>query len=372
MKFSIIINITLSMYLLIALTGCDTSTVDVEKVDFHYSQMPFHLTKWYNNHTAAISITNDDGAPDSDAERRVQEEILRRNLVMDYEIVTYNMRDQVRTHIIEYLIPNGFGVFGHGHKHIDHDKLTYEEAYESFKTNYDIMVDMGIKPISYAYPEGAGHKKSTQQALADAGFLNGRLHRTWDHTSANIVSSNRKIPNNSFYLPSLVMQDFDFRQNNAAINNCAELIPFLDDAIKNTAWLIKTYHAIGREDGWGFFCWNEFVKALDEIESRDFWSVSMDNATRYIMQRETAKIEIKEAANSVRYDFVIRIQHDLDMEIFSHPMTVAIRFPKNVHGKIFGVYKENGMLKKEITIVSEYNYFNLNPFETYTFVELEL
>ncbi len=371
MNISIIINITLSLYLLIAISGCDTRAVDVENDDFDINQISFHLTKWYNNHTAAISITNDVGSPHSNEERIIQEEILKRNLVMDYELVTYNLRDEVRTFIIEYLIPNGFGIFGHGHKHINHDDLTYEEAYESFKTNYDIMVDMGIQPISYAYPEGGGWRHSTQQALADAGFLNGRCHRTRDHARANIVPGDEKSPDNWYYLPSLVMQDYDFAQNKEAINNSAELIPFLDDAIKNTAWLIKTYHAIGRENAWGFFRWNEFVKALDEIENRDFWSVSMDDATRYILQKNTAFVELNRMTNSGRYDFNLRILHDLDKEVFSHPMTVALRFPDVVHDKKFRVLKEDGILKKEITIIPEYKYFNLNPFETYTFVEVE-
>ena len=73
------------------------------------------------------------------------------------------------------LVPQGFSYFGHGHNHIDHDELSYEEALESFQANYDTMKDWGMKPVAYGYPRSAGHEEETQLALENAGFLSGRL-----------------------------------------------------------------------------------------------------------------------------------------------------------------------------------------------------
>lgn len=36
------------------------------------------------------------------------------------------------------------------------------------------MVDLGLKPISYAYPGGFGYHLSTKSALKRAGFLSAR------------------------------------------------------------------------------------------------------------------------------------------------------------------------------------------------------
>jgi len=345
--------------------SCDQTPYEVEYLD----GFSLHITKWYNNHTAAISITNDAGAPHVLQEQKVQEEILKRNLTMDYELVTYNLRDEVREYFIDYLIPNGFGVFGHGHKHINHDELSYEEAYDSFKKNYELMVEMGMTPISYAYPTGGGWRESTQRALADAGFLSGRNHRTRYHDRVNIVPGNTMAPDNWYYLPTLVMQDYNFAQNEEAINNCAELIPYLDDALDNTAWLIKTYHAIGNESGWGFFDWDEFIKALDEIKSRDFWSVSMDNATRYIKQRKTARVDLYDTSDDDIYSLDMELLLDIDPELFCHPMTVKVEFPERLLNKKYGLYK-NEELKKEFTVTSDGHYFDLIPFESYSIVEL--
>ncbi|RMH71854.1 MAG: hypothetical protein D6675_05725 [Gemmatimonadetes bacterium] len=208
------------------------------------------IAKWYNNHTAAISLTYDIGAPDTQLDRDVQQAVLERGLHLDYELVTYNIWQEKAEYISEVMIPNGFQFFGHGHWHINHDQLSYERSKESFQLCYGAMTGLGITPVAYAYPGGHGRTQSTHQALADAGFLSGRMFEASDSRNNPYIMSNEETePENWFALPSLVMMSSDFSENPDVIHDTAELIPFLEGAIKRRAWLITTYHAIGNPEG---------------------------------------------------------------------------------------------------------------------------
>ena len=105
-------------------------------------------------------------------------------MALDYEIITGNHRgdpeydgpgDRNLAYILHDLVPKGFGYFGHGHDHVDHDALSYADAADSFRRCFDTMQDWGLKPVAYAYPKNAGAKRRTQKALERSGFLCGRL-----------------------------------------------------------------------------------------------------------------------------------------------------------------------------------------------------
>ena len=66
---------------------------------------------------------------------------------------SYEKRADEIGYLKDVLIPSGFGYFGHGHTHINHDKLTFEEAKESFQRCFDAMKKMGLNPVAYAYPK---------------------------------------------------------------------------------------------------------------------------------------------------------------------------------------------------------------------------
>ena len=118
----------------------------------------------------------DSGWPLNDNDAAARRFALENNIRFDYEIITANYLgfQVLRDFIQQILLPQGFGYFGHGHTHINHDELPYNEAYQSFRQCYHIMQELGLKPVSYAYPGGYGHEPETRQALEAAGFLSGR------------------------------------------------------------------------------------------------------------------------------------------------------------------------------------------------------
>ena len=153
----------------------------------------FAVAKWYDDHAAAISITYDGPASDGslaypDARlparaplltdtRPLEDVALGLGLTLDYEVVTvkFDWFPHLETYFLERVVPRGLGYFGHGHLHVDHDRMSYDGAYRSFRRNFERMLDSGLKPVAYAYPRGAGREEETQRALADAGFLSGHF-----------------------------------------------------------------------------------------------------------------------------------------------------------------------------------------------------
>jgi hypothetical protein len=318
------------------------------------------IHKWYNGHAAAVSITYDSGSPMSDMDKEAQQLILKYGLSLDYEFVSDQMPEHIWTYKRDVLLPAGFGFFGHGHAHINHDELSYSDALASFKLNYTLMREnLDIIPISYAYPLGSGYLETTTMALRDAGFVAGRMHHPAARLNPYIVPDDMTTPVDWFRLPSLVMQDFDFVQDEMAINDAAELIPFLDGTIERTAWLITTFHAIGQLDGWGFFRMDEFEKILVAISQRDMWVGRMDDVTRYILQRENAVLDVDYAEFEMGR-IKVRLMHGLDSERFSHEMTVSFDIPIDLVGKHVTVHHE-GVPKQHFLAIGTRVMLNLTP-----------
>lgn len=126
------------------------------------------MKKWSKDHQAAVSITYDafwgkDDPYYHDKFRTVENEVLKRNLRMDFEMVTawYDYPDnQLRqaqlAEMRETEIPAGVHFFGHGHHHIKYDDVSADSAYADFKRCFDLMTQWGLQPRAYAYPGGGG------------------------------------------------------------------------------------------------------------------------------------------------------------------------------------------------------------------------
>jgi len=162
------------------------------------------VEKWYAGHKSAVSLTLDGPWSPYGPYQKVVEDVLKRNLHMDFEIVTSFYQSPDRLPIVdkmrEDLIPHGIHFFGHGHWHINHDKAGYDSSYVSFKKCYDLMKEWGLNPKAYAYPYSAGHRAETQQANHDAGFLFAR-GGTYDFDKFFISAGDHWEPENWYFLP---------------------------------------------------------------------------------------------------------------------------------------------------------------------------
>jgi len=328
-------NLILFWILLFLLFSCELKDININEtnVEDNVTSIPVKIAKWYDNHTAAISIDDDAGSVASPAEQIVQQLVKENNLIIDYEFVTERYRsDSIRlNYLYEKFLPMGFGYFGHGDRHINHDTLSEEESYKSFKKCYDTMIDFGLKPVSYAYPGGFGHLNRTQRSLKRAGFLSSRRFEKLDVFDPYIIPDDETEPPNWYELPSLVMQSYDFVSCSICINNTADLIPHLDKTLEKHAWLIITYHSIGQPGSYGFYYLKDFKNDLKEIKKRDFWVTHNDDATLYIYEKNAARVNVQFFNNEdlLKQKITIRISDDFDNKKFDVPLTLLFNVPGN-------------------------------------------
>ncbi len=329
------------------------------------------VAKWFDNHAAAISITNDDW-PTPGREPDIDSYVMEQGLVIGYEIVTGNTYygdpvfsgpdDEMIVYLLSELVPKGFGYFGHGHNHIDHDLLSYEEALESFQTNYETMKEWGLRPIAYAYPRSAGEEAETQRALADAGFLGGRL-QALHHSQFYNMPGSQLAPENWFALRAAPMESIEFAGCQGCINDNSELTPILDEALKQSAWIILTYHSIGQTQNWGWYDWGEFQKDIQAVAARDFWVAPMNDIVLYVREREKASIGIERFGDEGKTDRIeITLSDGLDNVTFDQPLTILFDLPADWVGLPFTVWQDGERLD-EFVFETEAAMLSLKPNE---------
>ena len=339
------------------------------------------VAKWFDNHAAAVTIAYDGGVGrihDGDVGRAgaalrydpFDEEIhaMKHGLILDYEVVTalhLQRLDWTRApfdYLMHHLVPKGFGYFGHGHWHVDHDQLSYAKALESFRLCFAVMRSLGMQPIAYAYPRGAGWEEETQRALADAGFLSGRLQASEPDRYYNLPGSQRE-PDDWFALQAVPMESAAFAQNDQTrINDNRELRPVLDEAVRQTAWLILTYHNIGSESGYGWYDADEFEKDLQSIAARDFWNGTMNDVTLYARERENVSLVAEKRGRGASAHIAITLVDGLDNARFNQPLTVLLDLPPDWVGQPFAVWQD-GVRLDEFVFDAETAMLALQPNE---------
>ena len=330
------------------------------------------IAKWQDGHAGAISVTYDSGIPLAPTDRRVQHFIVSKGLHLDYEVVTANYATfpELAAYLRRKLLPRGFGFFGHGHRHLDHDRLSYEEALASFRDCYQTLRDLGVEPVAYAYPYGAGWKRDTRRALAASGFLSGRMHDERARRNPFIVPDPIETPRNWYRLPTLVMQDRRFAGCDECVDGTAELIPFLDGALQRHAWLILTYHGIGDESQWGWYPMSDFRSDMNAIAKRDFWNASLDAITLYVRERNAARLTVSsDATAGVTHHIRIELSDALPPAIYHQPLTVMLRVPAEWIGTPLVVTHraalleriETGSAELKLSLVPDADPYDLRP-----------
>lgn len=331
--------------------------------------LPFNarVAKWFGNRAAAISITHDDGKLESDDPFPEEEHAADAGLAIDYEMVTelYLSDERVRN-LVDYIRvgygDKGFSFFGHGHRHIDHDPLSYQEALESFRSCYEVMESIALKPVAYAYPRNSGWEQETQRALEDAGFLSGRLQTTEPSEFYN-VSGAKRAPDDWFALKALPMESFDFAGIDENINENSELVPILDEALSQTAWIILTYHSAGDPDGYGFYDGEEFKKDMQSIAERDFWNASMNIVTLYVREREKVEIKVEDVrTGGETQEIMITLSDGLENTRFNQQLTLLMDLPSDWIGVPLAV-SQDGETLEVLTFDTQDAMFNLLPNE---------
>lgn len=354
MKYS---KILMSCFLL--LYSCATEP----PTEPNYTTSDFNVTvlKWFNGHNSAVTITYDAGWRILPILQSNVDEVLQRNLTMDFELVTIYYNNPENFYLIEdfreNLMPHGIHFFGHGHRHINYDTLSYSEAFEDFKLCFDLMKSWDLNPSVYAYPGGRGYLQSTQLANETAGFIAAR-GATTDPNQFYICADNANEPENWYYLPAVSTGI----QDTILINNNSEMIPVLNSALQKNAWIILMYHSIGLAGGWGYYPFEEFTKDLDFIASNDFWCGNMDNVTKYIKEKNNFNIQkTYMTSNNEMSVYRVKFSDNLDNEMFNQPLSIQFETKGDLVQTIKIVYPDSTTI--ENAVINDLVSFNIIPDE---------
>ena len=351
------------------LYGCSGSTTESNEYESDLIEI-VEITKWPDGFRAAFTPTLDAGLPAAyDAENQW---LIDNGLFMDYEIVTA-IYDQIPERVAfmrDVLKPMGFGYFGHGHAHDNHDNFDYEDAYASFRQNFLSIASYGFRPVAYAYPYGHGLLERTRRALSDSGFLSGRLNwPVFEGYGPCIIPGDDTEPPDWFALPALRMESYDFEQCSDCVNDPEEFFSYLDACIEQGAWLINTYHAIGfdgetdgRPVGWGFYRRHHFYEEMMRIkELQDegiVWLARMSDATLYARQRHNASFDINKID---RLTYHLFLDDGLDRAIFHLPLTLRLKIDHEHMGKRIEISDSFNTIVTGLEITSEEHLINLIP-----------
>ena len=285
--------------------------------------------KWFNGHKAAVTITYDIGYGLHESTYEVVKMVLDSSLCMDFEFVTAVYMDPKYKPIISSLknslISAGIHVFGHGHQHIKHDLLSFDDAYKSFKLCYDYMYEWGLRPISYAYPNASGRKMTTQMAVAAAGFISARGATAKSNWEQFYICPDSVIsPTNWFFLPSIVVG----AGSDENVNSNEEMIHYLKEDLNRSAWVTILYHSIGIEGGWAYYPMEEFKKDIKYLAGNDFWIGNMDCVSQYIYERNNLRIEYCDTEN--KNEICLKISDGLDNSKFYQLITIEVELNVNI------------------------------------------
>ncbi|MFC1573970.1 hypothetical protein ACFL30_02170 [Candidatus Latescibacterota bacterium] len=319
--------------------GQDTETIDGEdeqdsevidgKDDKDKGTIDVKVMKWKDGHTAAVTITYDHGwgtGGGKPNEQISQDIVLEKGLVLDYELVTYHYENYpaIREDIRDKQLPLGIGFFGHGHKHIPHDELSFDDCFDSFSLCFNLMKEWGLNPKAYAYPSGYGKKYTTQFACQIAGFICARDFNAYSE-KVYLCPDDTMEPDNWYLMPSIRASSVHTYPD--CITNHAEMADAIEKALPITAWIILCYHSIGFADGYAYYPLEDFEEDMDTIAGNDFWCSNMDVIACYIKER-SAFIFSKKKLSTVdgKAEYKVQFRDWLDNSIYDSPLTLDFTF----------------------------------------------
>jgi len=300
--------------------------------------------KWLNNNKSALTITYDTVYNRQPKIQEAVSEVIKRNLAMDFGIVTSFYEPPSMQLLIKELVelyPKGIKCFGHGPKHNKYDNLDYKYYLKSFKNCYYLMKKWNLNPRTYAYPSSIGRKKETQKANKEAGFIaaRGALERS-ESEKFYICEGNIKKPENWYYLPAVIMGKSKY--TNTSCFTHQDLLPYVKENIKRGSWIILMYHSIGLPKGLAYYPMEEFKKDLDYFKNSKQWIGNMDDVVCYIFSRNNFKYKITKS-NNEKWDYYVELSDGFNNKIYNQELTLnfAINSKIKVKSIEFELSKNN-------------------------------
>ena len=272
-----------------------------------YSIKVPEIADYYNNYSAALSMTFDDGE-DIAAAELAHEIMSQYGLKGTLMVNTGNIQGNLAKW--QALVAKGtLDIGSHGWSHLDPSSITADQMEHEIKDSYDFLQENfpDENPVTYATPLSHLTTAYTEY-LKNTGFIANRLE-----ISGTMVNPDTKDPN--FYTLYAKRLDKGNPETNVRVN--------VYDALKSGKWFIELYHNvrdrhstdITEEDFRNHCQW------LYDNFNGDVWFASYDDVAKYLVQKQSAKIEYT-ACDSESMTFVATVDKNYGQE-----MTLRIFVP---------------------------------------------
>ena len=274
----------------------------------NYSVKVPTITDYYNNHSAALSMTFDDGADLAAAqlaESIMSQYGLKGTLLVNIGSIQGNVAGWQKL-----VAGDTFDIGSHGWSHKDPNTISYDEMEHEIKDSYDYLWEYFGDEIPVTYATPLSHLTDTyKQYLIDTGFIANRLESYGDLISPDTES---------YDIYSLYAKRIDTGNNvetNVRIN--------VGDALSNGKWFIELFHNVRVQDGTDVSeeDFRNHCKWLYDNYNGDVWFASYDDVAKYITQAKTATIEYT-ACDNESMTFTAKVDKNYGQE-----MTFKIYMP---------------------------------------------
>lgn len=173
------------------------------------------------------------------------------------------------------------------------------------QSQIDIEREIGVKPLTVAYPDG----DSANQAGAALYYIAGRGTTGWlnsyspDYMDVNSFSAsmNTASPNNYSYAPAIIDKNFTG-----------------DTAVDfYRGWMSIHYHSVAGDEA-------TIQSQLDWLKAReaDIWIAGFDHVAAYARERDTAALSVTNAGTDC---VAFNVTDSLSNTTYKEPLTVKIR-----------------------------------------------
>ena len=257
-------------------------------------------TEYYNNYSAALSMTFDDGEDIAAAElaHEIMSEYGLKGTLM---VNTGNIQGNLAKW--QALVAKGtLDIGSHGWSHLDPSTISESQMEHEIKDSYDFLQENfpNENPVTYATP--LSHLTSAyQEYLKNTGFIANRLE-----VSGTMISPTSKNPN--FYTIYAKRIDKGNPEMNVRIN--------VSDALSAGKWFVELYHNVRdrhstdiTEEDFRTHC-----KWLYDNYNGKVWFASYDDVCKYLVQRQSLKFEYTDC-DIESMTFVATVDEDYGQEM---------------------------------------------------------
>ena len=272
-----------------------------------YSVKVPEIADYYNNYSAALSMTFDDGA--SIGAANLAHEIMSQYGFKGTLFVNINNIQGNVSQWQELVSKGTLDIGSHGWDHLSPSGITSEQMEHEIKDSYDYLWQYfpDAIPVTYATPL-AQITNAYKEYLIETGFIANRLE-----TGGTMISCDTENPD--FYTVYAKRIDISNDEKIVRIN--------VDSALKAGKWFVELYHNVRTQDSTDIpeEDFRNHCQWLYDNFNGDVWFASYDDVAKYLVQKQTAKIEYT-ACDSESMTFVATVDKNYGQE-----MTLRIFVP---------------------------------------------